>query len=309
MSIPARAAQGSAERVLDEVLAGPLPEAFARSIVEHRVIERFAAELSKRGDLEGMAVSALESEQADQLVKKVLASPALEKMLVDAVEGPLPRELANRMLRDPEVQRAIRQIVAQQTTGFAEEAAEAVRSRAAVADGRAERLPRRLLGKGPRTGDVPYAGIGRRGVALAADAVLANLLFVVGAALVQLVASLFGGLRPHWLAGTIAGVAWFLVVIGYFVAFWSGTGQTPGMAVMHLRLRDRHGTPPGVVRSLVRFVGLVLAIVPLFAGCLPALVDDRRRALQDFLAGTVVVYAEDARLPPRAALDEPSPEL
>jgi uncharacterized RDD family membrane protein YckC len=298
MSLPARAAQGSAERVLDEVLAGPLPEAFARSIVEHRVIERFAAELAKRGDLEGMTVAALESEQAEQLVKKVLASPALEKMLVDAVEGPLPRELANRMLQDPEVQGAIRQIVAQQTTGFAEEAAEAARRRAALADDRAERLPRRLFGKGPRAGDVPYAGLGTRGIALAADAVFANLLFVVGAALVQLVASLFGGLRPHWLAGTIAGVAWFLVVIGYFVAFWSGTGQTPGMALMHLRVRDRHGTPPGVVRSLVRFVGLVLAIVPLFAGCLPALVDDRRRALQDLLAETVVVYAEDSQLPP-----------
>jgi uncharacterized RDD family membrane protein YckC len=298
MSLPARAARGPAERVLDELLAGPLPEALARSIVEHRVIERFVAELTRRGDLEGMAVSALESQQAEQLVKKALASPALERMLVDAVESPLSRELANRMLQDPQVQRAIRQIVAQQTTGFAEEAAEAARRRAALADDRAERLPRRLFGKRPRAGDFPYAGLGTRGIALAADAVFANLLFVVGAALVQLVASLFGGLRPHWLAGTIAGVAWFLVVIGYFVAFWSGTGQTPGMALMHLRVRDRHGTPPGVVRSLVRFVGLVLAIVPLFAGCLPALVDDRRRALQDLLAETVVVYAEDSQLPP-----------
>jgi uncharacterized RDD family membrane protein YckC len=301
MSLPARAARGPAERVLDEVLAGPLPEAFARSIVEHRVIERFVAELARRGDLEGMTVSALESEQAEQLVKKVLASPALEKMLVDAVESPLPRELASRMLQDPEIQGAIRQIVAQQTMGFAEEAAEAARTRAVVSDDRAERLPRRLLGKHPRAGAVPYAGLGSRGIALAADAVLANLLFVVGAALVQLVASLFGGLRPHWLAGTIAGFGWIVVVVAYFVAFWSGTGQTPGMALMHLRVRDPHGSPPGVARSLVRFVGLVLAIVPLFAGCLPALVDDRRRALQDFLAQTVVVYAEDAQLPSERA--------
>jgi uncharacterized RDD family membrane protein YckC len=297
MSLPARAARGPAERVLDEVLAGPLPEAFARSIVEHRVIERFVAELARRGDLEGMTVSALESEQAEQLVKKVLASPALEKMLVYAVESPLPREIASRMLQDPEIQGAIRQIVAQQTMGFAEEAAEAARSRAAEADDRAERLPRRLVGKRPRAGDVPYAGLGSRGIALAVDAVLANLLFVVGAALVQLVASLFGGLRPHWLAGAIGGVAWVLVVVGYFVTFWSGTGRTPGMALMRLRVLDPYQAPPGVLRSLVRFVGLVLAIVPLFAGCLPALVDDRRRALQDFIARTVVVYADDAQPP------------
>jgi uncharacterized RDD family membrane protein YckC len=298
MALPARVARGPAERALDEVLAGPLPEAFARSIVEHRVIERFVGELARSGDLEAVTVSALESDQAELLVKKVLASPALEKLLVDAVESPLSRELANRMLRDPEVQHAIRQIVAQQTAGFAEQAAEAARRRAALGDDRAERLPRRLFRKRPRAGDLPYAGIGTRGIALAVDAVLANLLFVVGTALVQLVASLFGGIRPHWVAGTIAGVAWFLVVIWYFVSFWSWTGQTPGMALMHLRVRGPRGTPPGVLRSLVRFVGLVLAIVPLFAGCLPALVDDRRRALQDFMARTVVVYADDSQRPP-----------
>jgi uncharacterized RDD family membrane protein YckC len=166
------------------------------------------------------------------------------------------------------------------------------------ADDGAEHLPRRLLRKRPRAGDVPYAGFGTRGIALGVDALLAHVLFVTGAALVQLVAALFGGLRPHWLAGTIAGVGWLLVVVTYFVAFWSWTGQTPGMALMHVRVKDRRGAPPGFLRSLVRFVGLVLAIVPLFAGCLPALVDDRRRALQDFLAGTVVVYADDSQLPP-----------
>jgi uncharacterized RDD family membrane protein YckC len=37
--------------------------------------------------------------------------------------------------------------------------------------------------------------------------------------------------------------------------------------------------------------GLALAIVPLFAGFLTVLVDDRRRGLHDILAGTVVVHA------------------
>ena len=41
---------------------------------------------------------------------------------------------------------------------------------------------------------------------------------------------------------------------------------------------------------IVRFVGLVLSIVPLFAGFLPVLFTKRRRGLADFLAGTVVVY-------------------
>jgi uncharacterized RDD family membrane protein YckC len=39
-------------------------------------------------------------------------------------------------------------------------------------------------------------------------------------------------------------------------------------------------------------VGLVLSIVPLFAGFLPVLFSERRRGLADFMAGTVVVYAD-----------------
>jgi hypothetical protein len=42
----------------------------------------------------------------------------------------------------------------------------------------------------------------------------------------------------------------------------------------------------------VRLGGLVLAIIPLFLGFVPVLLDARRRALPDYLARTVVVYAE-----------------
>ena len=42
----------------------------------------------------------------------------------------------------------------------------------------------------------------------------------------------------------------------------------------------------------MRLVGLWLAIALAFLGFLPVLVDDRRRALQDFLSGTEVVYDE-----------------
>ena len=46
-----------------------------------------------------------------------------------------------------------------------------------------------------------------------------------------------------------------------------------------------------MLRSIVRFIGLALAVIPLFAGFLPVFFDRRRRALQDYLAGTDVVAA------------------
>ena len=123
------------------------------------------------------------------------------------------------------------------------------------------------------------------------------LVFVVGGALIGLVASLFGGLRPLWLIDVLAAVGWSLVVIGYFVMFWSTAGQTPGMRLMAVRVVSASGEPPSGWRSLVRLIGLALAVILLFTGFLPALVDSRRRALEDFLAGTTVMYdAESVQL-------------
>jgi uncharacterized RDD family membrane protein YckC len=91
-------------------------------------------------------------------------------------------------------------------------------------------------------------------------------------------------------AKVLAGVAWAVVVGAWFVVFWTTAGQTPGMRLLGLRVVGPDGGPPGVGRALVRLAGLAAAIVPAFAGFLPVLVDDRRRALQDFAAHTVVLY-------------------
>jgi uncharacterized RDD family membrane protein YckC len=139
---------------------------------------------------------------------------------------------------------------------------------------------------------VPYAGIASRAIALAIDAALAHLIVLIGGAVIALAASLVGDLKFDTLERVLAAGAWATVVTAYFVLFWTATGQTPGMRIMELRVATPAGTPPGSWRSVLRLVGLVLAIVPLFAGFLPVLVDDRRRALQDMLAGTVVLYAD-----------------
>ena len=142
---------------------------------------------------------------------------------------------------------------------------------------------------------LPYAGIATRGVALAVDALLVTMIFLTGTAVIGLVVTLVWDPHPAPLVGTVIGVAGFLVEVVYFAGFWSTAGQTPGKRLLHLRVIDGAGSPPGLGRSLVRLFGLALAILLLFTGFLPVLVDDRRRALEDFLAGTVVVYDDDAR--------------
>lgn len=299
-----------AEQVVDGVLAGALPEAIARSLVEHRVIERAVVEALTSAELEAEGLSARESEQTERVVAQVLASPALERALADALESQLTLDLTERILHTPAFRLAltnvlsspeVRAAVKGQSKSLAEEAAAGIRHRVYRLDDAAERGPRRLFRRRPRAelaaageaSPVAYGGFATRGVALTVDAALAAIILLTGTAVVRLVGSLV--LHPHWSTAHVAAllaVAGLLVDVLYFAGFWSTAGQTPGMRLMNLRVVDSSGSPPGLGRSLVRLVGLALAILLLFTGFLPALVDDRRRALQDFLASTLVLYTE-----------------
>src|SRR5262249_57404726 len=99
---------------------------------------------------------------------------------------------------------------------------------------------------------------------------------------------LTGGIGTGLVAELLASVGWLIIVGAYLVFFWHVTGQTPGMRLMSLRVVDRHGGRLRFWRSLVRLIGLGLAIVPLCAGFLPVLFDPHPPAPPDFLARPAV---------------------
>lgn len=138
-----------------------------------------------------------------------------------------------------------------------------------------------------------YVGLATRAVAFALDAAVINVVAIVTALGVSLILSLLH--LPSSLHGFLLGLggaAFILWSVGYFVVFWSATGQTPGGRVMQIRMLTADGLVMKPTRALVRCVGVVLAALPLFAGFVPILFDDRRRGFQDHLARTVVVEAE-----------------
>jgi uncharacterized RDD family membrane protein YckC len=140
-----------------------------------------------------------------------------------------------------------------------------------------------------------YEGLVTRAIAFAVDAAIIDLIALVVGVGVGLAVSLLtisDNLRIVLVA--VGGVAFVVWTVGYFAVFWSTTGQTPGNRLMHLRVCKEDGAVLSPRRALLRFGALVLAALPLLAGFLPVLVDDRRRGLHDMLAGTVVVGLPEA---------------
>ncbi len=140
-----------------------------------------------------------------------------------------------------------------------------------------------------------YEGLATRAIAFALDAaIISGVSVVVGAAagLILSVLSVPSGVEAAVFG--FAGAVCLLWSTAYFVTFWSTTGQTPGNRVLGIRVcLAEDGTALRPARALLRLIALTLCAIPLFAGFLPILVDDRRRGVHDMLAGTVVVGASD----------------
>jgi uncharacterized RDD family membrane protein YckC len=259
----ATVATPTAQRTLDEVFGGPFPEMIGCALRKHAVLER-------------IAIAYTEGAPLDERAREILQRPDVQQLLVDILATP-----------------AVRRALTQQTTSFAEDAAAALRRRASELDVTVERAPRRWIHR-PRTASVGvgYAGLTTRALAFLVDGIVVGIALLLAAAALSIVTALVGPLRPGWLAAALLGPAWFVALAGYFAGFWSTLGQTPGMRLMRIRLVSSSHSPLRFGRALLRLVAVVLSIIPCFAGFVPVLFDDRRRALPDFVARTIVTTVE-----------------
>jgi len=164
-------------------------------------------------------------------------------------------------------------------------------ARAAIRQGIAERVP----GSMP----VTYVGLISRGIAFAVDAAIINLVALVVALAAALIVSVFR--VPHQIVVIIAAigaVVYVLWTITYFVAFWSGTGQTPGARLMDFRVVTSDYERVHIRRAIVRWFWVQVAALPLFLGFTPIIFDRRCRGLPDYLARTLVVEAPSVVITP-----------
>jgi hypothetical protein len=105
-------------------------------------------------DLDAALTAVLEHPQTRELIDALATNPAFERLVADALESRLTVELTDRVLQGPVMQHTIehlanspelRQVVAEQSAGMAEQAMDGVRRRSVVLDDAAERTVRGWL--------------------------------------------------------------------------------------------------------------------------------------------------------------------
>jgi len=86
-----------------------------------------------------------------------------------------------------------------------------------------------------------------------------------------------------------------IFVISYFVFFWFTVGQTPGKALVGIRIVTIEGNRLPFWKAVLRYFGYIISGLFLGLGFFWILVDDKRMGWHDKIANTFVVYAWDAR--------------
>jgi len=82
----------------------------------------------------------------------------------------------------------------------------------------------------------------------------------------------------------------FLVVLIYFVFFWTLVGYTPGKALLGLQIVRQDGQPLSVGRALLRFLAYWISAIPLFLGFIWVLFDRQHEGWHDKISNTHVIY-------------------
>lgn len=83
-----------------------------------------------------------------------------------------------------------------------------------------------------------------------------------------------------------------LIDVVYFVGLWTyWNGQTLGNKLLGIRVVKTDGSPVNLVTALVRYVGVILAAIPLLIGLIWVAFDREKQGWHDKIAGTYVVRA------------------
>jgi uncharacterized RDD family membrane protein YckC len=280
-----RAIEDAVEEAIVRALRSPAVErAIVRALNEQNSVARAVERALTSDEVADAVVQALDSEVADKVWAEILASPKAQ-MLVE------------RIAEAPEVRAAI----TQQGMGLITDVGRRLTAITEAMDDAVERVARGLLRRGvDPEAETDEVGLVTRALAGAIDlALISAALSIASGLIASIVPAATGGSEGLSIWGVLSfGVAGFVVGGAAFVAFWSLVGQTPGMRLLSIHLEAGGSREIGLRRSIRRLLAVPLALLPLGLGFLAILLSPQRRGWHDRIAGTTVVYDEEASLAP-----------
>jgi uncharacterized RDD family membrane protein YckC len=141
-----------------------------------------------------------------------------------------------------------------------------------------------------------YAGIVTRLASFLIDAAVVVVLYALAGQVLEFLISSVAGdeftFREHPIVASTGLVVWAFVYFAYPLAV---SGRTFGMAMLGLRAVRRDGGDLDARHAVIRVIAFPLSFLLLGFGFLLILLRRDRRALQDLIAKTAIVYSWDAR--------------
>jgi uncharacterized RDD family membrane protein YckC len=132
-----------------------------------------------------------------------------------------------------------------------------------------------------------YAGFWVRFLAILIDAIV---LAVLSAALLPFSGPQFTMTGNQLEVNAGANALGTLIGLVYFIGLWSWRGQTVGMMPFNMKVAGvADGKNIDPLRGLLRYVGIIISVIPLFLGLIWAAFDSRKQGWHDKIAGTVVI--------------------
>jgi len=142
---------------------------------------------------------------------------------------------------------------------------------------------------------VHYGGFWIRLLAYIVDGIILNIVFWILALLfgVSIMGDMSDPAAMEGMSGAMAGVQilGLVIFLVYGAAFNSSNLQaTPGKLLVRLKVTDDSGGKLTFLRALGREAAKIISSIILLIGFIMAAFTDRKRALHDMIAGTLVMY-------------------
>jgi uncharacterized RDD family membrane protein YckC len=295
---------------VDKAIEDAVEEAIVRALRSPAVERAIVRALNEQNAVASAVERALTSDEVAEAVVRAIDSEVADKVWAEILASPKAQMLVERIAEAPEVRAAI----TQQGMGLITDVGRRLTAITEAMDDAVERVARRYLRRAVHhEAETNEVGLVTRALAGVIDLALISAALSIASGLIASIipaATGEGGGLSIWGLLTF-GVVGFVLGGSAFVAFWSLVGQTPGMRLLSIHLEVGGSREIGLRRSIRRLLAVSLALLPAGLGFLAILLSPQRRGWHDRIAGTTVVYDEEASLAPWSTLERdrrPTPD-